>query len=213
MTSDDSVAAFHLDGAPVRGRYARLDGATIDPILHRHDYPRPVALLLGEALTLVALIGSLLNIEGRLVLQAEGEGPVSMLVAEWRSGGALRGYARISNEARAALARENAMAQELTPPEKRSTERVRNALRLIDDVKADRDFPIWRAEYLRAQIHYWFLKQYAGKKDREYNQELDLLDRLKKKGHKLKTDEVRFASLQYLKLGAVSRDRVKLHPA
>lgn len=33
----------------------------------------------------------------------------------------------------------------------------------------------------------------------------DLLDRLKKKGHKLKADEVRFASLQYLKLGAVTR--------
>ncbi|GBQ66666.1 adenine specific DNA methylase Mod [Acetobacter lovaniensis NRIC 0474] len=35
----------------------------------------------------------------------------------------------------------------------------------------------------------------------------DLLDRLKKKGHKLKADEVRFSSLQYLKLGAVSRDQ------
>jgi adenine-specific DNA-methyltransferase len=35
----------------------------------------------------------------------------------------------------------------------------------------------------------------------------DLLDRLKKKGHKLKADEVRFSSLQYLKLGAVSRER------
>lgn len=35
----------------------------------------------------------------------------------------------------------------------------------------------------------------------------DLLDRLKKKGHKLKADEVRFSSLQYLKLGSVSRDR------
>ncbi len=35
----------------------------------------------------------------------------------------------------------------------------------------------------------------------------DLLDRLKKKGHKLKADEVRFSSLQYLKLGAVKRDR------
>lgn len=35
----------------------------------------------------------------------------------------------------------------------------------------------------------------------------DLLDRLKKKGHKLKADEVRFSSLQYLKLGAVSRRR------
>lgn len=33
----------------------------------------------------------------------------------------------------------------------------------------------------------------------------DLLDRLKKKGHKLKADEVRFSSLQYLKLGSVVR--------
>lgn len=33
----------------------------------------------------------------------------------------------------------------------------------------------------------------------------DLLDRLKKKGHKLKADEVRFSSLQYLKLGEVVR--------
>jgi len=33
----------------------------------------------------------------------------------------------------------------------------------------------------------------------------DLLDRLKKKGRKLKTDEVRFSSLQYLKLGEVTR--------
>ena len=35
----------------------------------------------------------------------------------------------------------------------------------------------------------------------------DLLDRLKKKGHKLKADEVRFSSLQYLKLGEVTRRR------
>jgi len=36
----------------------------------------------------------------------------------------------------------------------------------------------------------------------------DLLDRLKKKGHKLKADEVRFSSLQYLKLGDVVREQV-----
>ena len=35
----------------------------------------------------------------------------------------------------------------------------------------------------------------------------DLLDRLKKKGNKLKASEVRFSSLQYLKLGAVTRER------
>lgn len=35
----------------------------------------------------------------------------------------------------------------------------------------------------------------------------DLLDRLKKKGRKLKPEEVRFSSLQYVKLGAVNRER------
>jgi adenine-specific DNA-methyltransferase len=35
----------------------------------------------------------------------------------------------------------------------------------------------------------------------------DLLDRLKKKGHKLKAEEVRFSSLQYLKLGALMREK------
>ena len=35
----------------------------------------------------------------------------------------------------------------------------------------------------------------------------DLLDRMKKKGKKLKPDEVRFSSLQYLQLGGVNRKR------
>lgn len=35
----------------------------------------------------------------------------------------------------------------------------------------------------------------------------DLLDRLKKKGHKLKADEVRFSSLQYLKVGDIKRHK------
>ena len=35
----------------------------------------------------------------------------------------------------------------------------------------------------------------------------DLLDRLKKKGDKLKSDEVRFSSLQYVKLKPVTREK------
>ena len=45
---DDLVAAFQIEGQPVRGRIARL-GAMVDDILTRHDYPAPVANLLGEA--------------------------------------------------------------------------------------------------------------------------------------------------------------------
>jgi molecular chaperone Hsp33 len=106
---DDLIASFSLDASPVRGRVVRLGANALDPILRRHDYPRPVAMLLGEALTLAALVGSLLKAEGRLVVQAQGEGPVPLLVAEHGAGG-LRGYARIAEGAHERLARENRMA-------------------------------------------------------------------------------------------------------
>jgi molecular chaperone Hsp33 len=106
----ETVAAFQLEDAPARGRAARLGAATIDAILRRHDYPRPVALLLGEALTLAALIGSLLKFDGRVTIQAEGDGPVRLLVAEYRADGGLRGYARISEEAAYTLAAQHALS-------------------------------------------------------------------------------------------------------
>lgn len=105
---DDIIASFSLDKAPVRGRIVRLGANALDPILHRHAYPRPVALLLGEALTLAALVGSLLKPDARLVVQAQGEGPVTLLVAEHTAGG-LRGYARIAPDAAAKLQHANRM--------------------------------------------------------------------------------------------------------
>lgn len=101
--SDDLIAPFSLDNAPVRGRIARLNGASLDPILRRHDYPWPVAMLLGEALTLAALVGSLLKADGRMVVQAQGAGLVPLLVAEHGAGG-LRGYARLAEGAAEKLA-------------------------------------------------------------------------------------------------------------
>ncbi len=90
---DDFVAPFQIEGEPVRGRIARL-GEVVDDILNRHNYPEPVANLLGEACALAALVGSSLKIEGRLILQAQGDGPVSFVVADYDSEGALRGYCR-----------------------------------------------------------------------------------------------------------------------
>ena len=90
----DMVAAYQIDGQPVRGRLARLGAGSLDPILKRHDYHPELARLLGEALILAALVGEALKFDGRLLVQAEGDGPVSMLVAEHDSQGNLRGYAR-----------------------------------------------------------------------------------------------------------------------
>jgi molecular chaperone Hsp33 len=107
---EDGVAIFQLEEVAVRGRVARLAAGSLDPILRRHDYPRPVAILLGEALMLATLIGSLFKVNGRLTLQAEGDGPVSLLVAEYRMDGALRGYARLNPEQAAHLQVNHALA-------------------------------------------------------------------------------------------------------
>ncbi|MEZ5938155.1 MAG: Hsp33 family molecular chaperone HslO [Hyphomonadaceae bacterium] len=95
---DDFVAAFQIEDAPVRGRITRLGEGTIDAILKRHDYPRWAAVLLGEAVTLAVLSVAALKFEGRITVQAQGEGPVSLLVAEARTDGGVRGYLRIDRD-------------------------------------------------------------------------------------------------------------------
>ena len=104
MTSkvpDDLVGAFQIEGEPVRGRLARL-GPAIHEILTGHDYPEPVANLLGEACALAALVGSNLKFEGRLIVQAQGSGPVRYVVADYDTSGGLRGYCRYDADAVAA---------------------------------------------------------------------------------------------------------------
>jgi molecular chaperone Hsp33 len=91
--TDDLVTAFQIEGQPVRGRLVRL-GAAVDDILTRHDYPEAAANLLGEACALAALVGASLKFEGRLILQAQGDGPVAYVVADYDTTGALRGYCR-----------------------------------------------------------------------------------------------------------------------
>ena len=91
--ADDLVAAFQIEDQPARGRVVRL-GAVIDDVLSRHAYPEAVANLLGEACALVALVGASLKFEGRLIVQAQGQGPVKYVVADYDTTGALRGYCR-----------------------------------------------------------------------------------------------------------------------
>jgi molecular chaperone Hsp33 len=95
--TDDLVAAFQIDGWPVRGRIARL-GPAIEDILNRHAYPEPVANLLGEACALAALVGSALKFDGRLIVQAQGDGPVSYVVCDYGTDGSLRGYCRYDGD-------------------------------------------------------------------------------------------------------------------
>jgi molecular chaperone Hsp33 len=94
---DDFVAPFQIDAQPVRGRIARL-GPAVHEVLTRHRYPEPVANLLGEACALAALVGASLKFDGRLIVQAQGDGPVAYVVADYDTTGALRGYCRFDAE-------------------------------------------------------------------------------------------------------------------
>lgn len=79
-------------------RAAELSGwgqCSIPCIFPAHDYPAPIRLLLGEAMVLTALMGSLLkDPASQLTFQAQAEGAiVDLLVCDHRDG-ELRGYVR-----------------------------------------------------------------------------------------------------------------------
>jgi molecular chaperone Hsp33 len=92
-TADDTVQPFEVSALDLRGRVVRL-GPAVDEILAPHNYPAPVAKLLGEAVALTVLLGSALKIEGRFILQTQTDGPVRMLVVDFRSPGQIRACAR-----------------------------------------------------------------------------------------------------------------------
>ena len=108
---DDLIQPFQLESgedgeAKLSGRLARL-GAAVDDVLNRHDYPEPVAELLGEALALSAILAGALKFDGIFTLQVQGDGPVSLLLADVQTAdGAeryvVRGYAKYDGEALAA---------------------------------------------------------------------------------------------------------------
>ena len=88
------LTPFFLPSRPVRGRLIRL-GPLANTLLLRHEHSAPVRALLGEALALAAALAGALKFSGSFSLQARGEGPVSMLLADCTDLGALRGYARV----------------------------------------------------------------------------------------------------------------------
>jgi molecular chaperone Hsp33 len=96
--ADDRTLPFQVDALEVRGRVVTL-ADSIDAILSRHDYPRPVKALLGEATVLAALLATSLKGTGRFILQTQTDGPVSMLVVDIRMPGEIRATASFDEAA------------------------------------------------------------------------------------------------------------------
>jgi molecular chaperone Hsp33 len=96
----DFVQPFQIEDLNIRGRLVRMNQAFNDAV-RVHDYPKPLAELIGETMILAAVLASALKYEGVFTLQVQGDGPVSLIMADITSDGAMRAYAKMKSGASA----------------------------------------------------------------------------------------------------------------
>ncbi|EPJ46392.1 MAG: hsp33 protein [Osedax symbiont Rs1] len=81
MSNKDQIQRILFDNIDVRGVITSLDQSFQD-IMARHNYPVIIEQVLGEMLAAVTILSTNLKFNGKLILQAKGEGCVSTLMAE-----------------------------------------------------------------------------------------------------------------------------------
>ena len=77
----DSLQRFLFEQSHVRGELVHLDAAW-RAVLERHDYPPSLRAVMGELMAAATLLAAMLKLNGALILQIQGQGPVSLLVVE-----------------------------------------------------------------------------------------------------------------------------------
>lgn len=93
MIQQDSLQRFLFDETGVRGTLVHLDQSW-RTALGRHAYPETVRDQLGQAMAAVLLLAATIKFNGSLILQAQGDGPLSTLVAQATHRKTVRGIAR-----------------------------------------------------------------------------------------------------------------------
>jgi molecular chaperone Hsp33 len=105
---DNIALPFAVEPLDVRGRVVRL-ADVLNGILDAHAYPPLVARILGEAVTLSVLLGSMLKNPGRFQLQTKTQGAISLIVVDYEhpavgQAAKIRAYARFDADQIASLA-------------------------------------------------------------------------------------------------------------
>jgi molecular chaperone Hsp33 len=118
--ADDASAADRLtpyvfEHAAIRGGVVRLSAVSRE-ILASHPYPPAVARALRELLAAAALLASTLKLDGSLIVQLRGDGPLSLLVVECDGALSLRATAQWNPAAVAALRPDASLVALAGPP-------------------------------------------------------------------------------------------------
>lgn len=90
---------FTIEKSGIRGQFVRVN-EEVHKILSDHKYPLRVSQLLGELLVLVSIVGNMLKLEGIISVQAQGDGAIGFISADYTDEGHIRGYAHINDDKR-----------------------------------------------------------------------------------------------------------------
>src|SRR5215472_13124228 len=109
--SRDQVRRFIFENQPVRGHWVHLESAWRELRAHS-GYPPAVTELLGQAVVASVLLAATLKFRGTLTFQLEGDGAVSLLVAQCTHDFRVRAVARCDGAAVRALTAQGSQARE-----------------------------------------------------------------------------------------------------
>lgn len=93
MPSNDLLHRFLFDDCDIRGEIVTLGDSYREVLSHNPQVPA-IHRLLGEFLAAVGLLSSTLKFDGKIILQARGDGPLSTIMAECNHHNNLRGIVR-----------------------------------------------------------------------------------------------------------------------
>jgi molecular chaperone Hsp33 len=93
MPSNDLLHRFLFDDCDIRGEIVTLSDSYREVLSHNPQVPA-IRRLLGEFLAAVGLLSSTLKFDGKIILQARGDGPLSTIMAECNHHNNLRGIVR-----------------------------------------------------------------------------------------------------------------------
>lgn len=95
---NDLLHRFIFDNTDIRGEIITLQ-RSLSEMQKGKTYPSHIRPLLGEFMAAVALLSSTLKFDGLLTLQARGDGPAPLIVAEVDHNKKLRGVIKINDNA------------------------------------------------------------------------------------------------------------------
>ena len=111
MPSSDLIHKFLFEHTDIRGEVATLEASCQEVMDNNQHLPPGVRALLGEFLAAATLLSGSLKFDGVLTLQASGEGPLTMIMAECSHHRAVRGIARLGPDSEPAALAEMSLQQ------------------------------------------------------------------------------------------------------